>query len=365
MKRLKGLDLLVVGAAVTLLGVVAMFAGGGEVRAEASGQGNCGGWAIWTTDKDGNAVNENQYDSKEDVYINGGPNNKKSNKVPAGDYWYLVTDPSGTSLYSDTGPRHLVVEDSGDGTGDFPLVQLAPFGDTPNPGGEYKVTVARDEGMRECPKSDNFKVRESTPTPTATVITDETPTPTATVPTEETATPTATVPTEETATPTATVPTEETPTPTATVPTDETATPTATATATPTQTDNGGGDNGGGDNGGDDNGGGSSPTSTPVPTETPATLSDIPAPAAQAEVAGAEPPAVPTAEPPAESPEPIVEVEAAPPPEPMAQAVPVLAKPDRLPSSGEASSSSLAVWMLGCGVFLMMSGLLMRFRETR
>ncbi len=128
--------------------------------------------AIFTTDSDGNLVNGNIYYDKEDVYLNGGPRANAPDHaaaLPDGSYYFQVTDPSGKVLLSldPLDDRVIEVED-----GVFELVQLAPFEDTPNEGGEYKVWVTSvdcydDEpdaagtnfGFREkYSKTDNFKV---------------------------------------------------------------------------------------------------------------------------------------------------------------------------------------------------------------
>src|SRR5262249_41597442 len=58
---------------------------------------------IFTTDRDGNLVNGNIYESKCDVYLNGGPPPNASCSsagLPDGDYFFQVTDPSGSALLS-------------------------------------------------------------------------------------------------------------------------------------------------------------------------------------------------------------------------------------------------------------------------
>lgn len=147
--------------------------------------------AIFTTDSTGHAVNANIYDSKEKVYLNGGPD-KKGSLLPDGTYYVRITDPSGSVVLSVT--RTVTVVD-----GVFPLTQLAPFSDTPNNGGEYKVWVSRTADFTpSCSKTDNFKVKSTvTPTPTVTTTptateTPTTPTPTETTPTASTTTPAAT-----------------------------------------------------------------------------------------------------------------------------------------------------------------------------
>ena len=209
--------------------------------------------AIYTSNFDGSIINENvDYAAKTDVYLTGGPCNGGSH-LAEGDYYYEVTSPNGVLLSSDAiGLRKISVAANGfisSATGHVThpvncvpaqvgvTVQLYPFDDTPNPGGEYKLTVATAESVEACAgfdaasssfeicvgadqKSDNFKVAEAEPTPTPTVAPTPTPTPTA----EPTPTPTA----EPTPTPTATVG----PTPTPVV--EPTPTPTAEPTETPT-----------------------------------------------------------------------------------------------------------------------------------
>ncbi len=367
MKGSRGLKLLSVGALVTVLGLAAMVAGEGQVQAQQATQG-CGNWSVWTTNKDGKEVNGNEFSSKADVYLNGGPNNRLSHRVPAGTYSYIVAEPSGKPLYS--APRSLSIVDGADldGWGEFPGIPLADFADTSNPGGEYKVIVT----LGDCSKSDNFWVRQPatstptvTPTAASTSTSTATPTATATVGSSPTATATATAggtSTTATATPTATG-------------TSTTATATATATgtpvpptATPTQASSsgGGGDNGGGGGGGDSGGSGTSPTNTPVPTATPVVVPTT-VPAATAVPARSEPPAVAGIEPPTppvETPE--AGSEGNPPPalKLVVQPEPVPAQPNNLPSAGEADSGP-AGWLLAGGLFLMMSGLLLRTREIQ
>jgi cysteine-rich repeat protein len=146
-------------------------------------------------------VDANIYDAKEDVYLDGGPGTTAPSSaaaLPEGDYYFQVTDPSGKTLLSSDGIecRRFHVTDDGvidavdggsgcahatgiDGDhGDLGAitVQLMPYDDTPNPGGEYKAWVtavddyAEGEGkhgfLTKDSKTDNFKVRATvTPPP--------------------------------------------------------------------------------------------------------------------------------------------------------------------------------------------------------
>src|SRR4051812_22328558 len=179
----------VAASAVVALSAVASPAFGAEISG-----------AIFTTDVSGNPVNLNIYAAKEDVYLNGGPGINAPDSaagLPAGDYYFQVTDPSGKTLLSTdavtcrrftvdasgvirsdaasgacahaTGPPAGTVSEDGGIT-----VQLFPFADTPNNGGVYKVWVTPVDlldcdapGNKHCfvprySKTDNFKVRNGT-----------------------------------------------------------------------------------------------------------------------------------------------------------------------------------------------------------
>lgn len=116
--------------------------------------------AIFTTTVNGSRVNANQYAAKEDVYLDGGPGSNApaaAAALPAGDYYFQVTDPSGKVLLSQdaVAQRRFTVAASGVVTSALHAtgvdrdhaelgavtVQLFPYADTPNPGGVYKVWV--------------------------------------------------------------------------------------------------------------------------------------------------------------------------------------------------------------------------------
>ena len=214
--------------------------------------------AIWTSTSTGTQVNGNNYDKKEDVYLNGGPQNcGGGGGLPEGDYYFQVTDPSGATLLSSDALkfRQVHVNASGvisgvSGSGNHATgtgscngalsVQLKPYADTPNNGNEYSVDLASIADVADCPgynidsttlnflsctngKNDNFKVGASvSPPPSATVTPSQTVTP------SETVTPTGTVTPTETVTPTGTVTPTETVAPTGTPVPGETVTPTGT-----------------------------------------------------------------------------------------------------------------------------------------
>jgi hypothetical protein len=141
--------------------------------------------AIFTTVKDGSKVNANHYKDCRDVYLNGGPKGGGPG-LPAGDYYFMVTSPSGgppSMLLSEDAlaERKVRVGASGeiesylgnthdtgtDLTGGGMTVQLWPFSATPNPGGEYKAWLtpvdmySAADGtfgfVHRWSKTDNFK----------------------------------------------------------------------------------------------------------------------------------------------------------------------------------------------------------------
>jgi hypothetical protein len=158
--------------------------------------------AIFTTLPDGSEVNFNIYASKNDVYLDGGPGPgapQTAAGLPDGVYVFMVTDPSGKNLLSQdiaacrrftvsagiiTGlvtanptcsAPHLTGVDVDHGA---VTVQLMPYADTPNNGGEYKAwatpvvnflcpLTAVDCGQgkhgfqNSFSKTDNFKVKVS------------------------------------------------------------------------------------------------------------------------------------------------------------------------------------------------------------
>ncbi len=146
--------------------------------------------ATFTTLPDGSAVNANIYDSKDDVYLDGGPGlnaPSKAASLPAGDYYFMVTDPSGRTLLSTDviEARRFTVDENGlvvaasahltgiDADHGALTVQLMPYLDTPNNGGEYKMWItpvdrytgsdagaAKHGFVPRYSKTDNFKVRE-------------------------------------------------------------------------------------------------------------------------------------------------------------------------------------------------------------
>jgi len=126
--------------------------------------------AIFTTLSDGSEVNLNQFPSKEDVYLDGGPGPgapQTAAGLDDGVYVFQVTDPPGKVLLSTDAARcRRVTVGGGIITGVVPAggcehltgvdvdhgaatVQLMPYLDTPNRGGVYKVWVTLVEDYLE------------------------------------------------------------------------------------------------------------------------------------------------------------------------------------------------------------------------
>jgi hypothetical protein len=123
--------------------------------------------AIFTTLPDGSEVNFNHFDSKEDVYLDGGPGPgapQTAAGLDDGTYVFQVTSPSGkvllstdpaacrrftvangiiTGVVASGGCEHVTGTDIDHGA---TTVQLMPYLDTPNNGGVYKawVTLVED-----------------------------------------------------------------------------------------------------------------------------------------------------------------------------------------------------------------------------
>ena len=127
--------------------------------------------AIFTTLPDGSQVNFNIYSSKDDVYLDGGPGSgapQTAAGLDDGTYVFQITDPSGKTLLSQdearcrqftvsngvidgvvaTGCEHVTGVDVDHNA---VTVQMMPYADTPNNGGEYKAWVTRvDDFLAGC-----------------------------------------------------------------------------------------------------------------------------------------------------------------------------------------------------------------------
>ncbi|MHC5211877.1 MAG: hypothetical protein ACYTG2_14245 [Planctomycetota bacterium] len=128
-------------------------------------QGGLSG-SVDTCTEDGGQPAGSAFDQPCDVYLcakpaGGGP----SSGLPAGEYVFQITDPSGATLLSLDGPQNGVLtkatkqggftayagshQTAGQGASADLRVQLCPFTATPNPGGVYKVWLT----PRDCYES--------------------------------------------------------------------------------------------------------------------------------------------------------------------------------------------------------------------
>ena len=125
--------------------------------------------AVFTTDGTCGGTDLNIYDTKDDVYANGGPQNGNAAGLPDGAYYVQVTSPEGVLLGTSVGsadpkPVHVT---GGVFNACYQLSAILirasngqpGYDDTPNEGGEYKmwISAASDFDQSET-KTDNFKV---------------------------------------------------------------------------------------------------------------------------------------------------------------------------------------------------------------
>lgn len=128
--------------------------------------------AIFTTIDAAGAVNANQFDDKEHVYLNGGPHHIGASGLPEGAYYVQVTEPDGTVLGSSTNAPDeadwtpAVVGSDGKFVEVYGLWDIVWYAngdqgyeDTSNGGGVYKVWISRDPDFdQNDSKTDNFRV---------------------------------------------------------------------------------------------------------------------------------------------------------------------------------------------------------------
>jgi len=168
----------VLGALTVVVALLIPLMGAAPASANISG-------AIYTTEADCTTVNGNIYDNKEDVYLNGGPQNGTAAGLPANTTLYVkITNPSGDLLLSKTDspqtPNTLKTDDNGR----LPCTQLwgllykqsngtQGYDNTDNSGGEYKVWVSTAPDFpNDDSKTDNFKVVVPPPADPLTVSKD-------------------------------------------------------------------------------------------------------------------------------------------------------------------------------------------------
>lgn len=132
--------------------------------------------AIFTTDAACTGTDLNIYQSKDAVYVDGGPAHPGAAGLPDGSYYIQVTTPDGnvlgTSVGSGTDTPIVVV--NGEFSSCYQLSSVVKTaGDlctngqpgyctTDNPGGEYKVWISTVSTFdNDSSKTDNFKVQEN------------------------------------------------------------------------------------------------------------------------------------------------------------------------------------------------------------
>ena len=126
---------------------------------------------IHTTDVECNGVDLNLYNSKLDVYLEGGPGKVGASAITAGDYGVRVTAPGGNILGTNADGELVTVGDDGV----FPCFRLwdlvekesdgtQGYNDTTNNGGVYKVAICLEAAFdtSDC-KYDAFKVELEPP----------------------------------------------------------------------------------------------------------------------------------------------------------------------------------------------------------
>jgi hypothetical protein len=125
--------------------------------------------AIFTTESTCSGVNENIFTSKDDVYLDGGPHHEGSAGLEDGNYYVMVTSPSGADVLGKSTTADVTVTDGSFAdcyqlntiVNSFSSGFTTPgYDDTTNGGGVYKVWVSMDAGFANSTnKTDNFKVK--------------------------------------------------------------------------------------------------------------------------------------------------------------------------------------------------------------
>jgi hypothetical protein len=137
-----------------------------------SGLAQSGPGAVFTTDISCNGTDLNIYDSKSDVYVDGGPRHIGSAGLTPGNYYLMVTEPDGVTVLGKTLTASVVVDPTGSFAQCYQLAAIVYSGsstfttlgydDTPNQGGEFKVWVSMDPTFpNDKSKTDNFKVKNN------------------------------------------------------------------------------------------------------------------------------------------------------------------------------------------------------------
>lgn len=123
--------------------------------------------AVFTTNEGCEAVNQNIFEKRDTVFINGGPHNASSVGLSDGWYYVQVTDPSGDEILGVAAGFPVVQVVDGRFVQCYRLWDLVTKGSdfsfgydlTSNPGKEYKVWVSSLPDFPDCfTKTDNFKI---------------------------------------------------------------------------------------------------------------------------------------------------------------------------------------------------------------
>lgn len=121
--------------------------------------------AIFTTESACDGTNVNIFQTKEDVYLDGGPAHEGAAGLPDGSYYVQVTEPGGALLGASVGTPVHVTDSSFDACYQLAAIVVKASDGTPgydtttNGGGEYKVWVSKDPTFPGgTNKTDNFKV---------------------------------------------------------------------------------------------------------------------------------------------------------------------------------------------------------------
>jgi hypothetical protein len=123
--------------------------------------------AIFTTNSTCDGTNINIFQSKSDVYVDGGPAHPGAAGLPDGSYYVQVTEPNGTPLGHSPGADVTVL--NGEFISCYQLSAIlvkqsdgtTGYDSTSNAGGEYKVWVSMNPAFpNDESKTDNFKVKE-------------------------------------------------------------------------------------------------------------------------------------------------------------------------------------------------------------
>ena len=111
-----------------------------------------------TTNSGGDMTNgKTVFESNKDVFIYG-------NNLDPGDYYIRITSPGKSDEWVTSEALVKVTEDGSIENQPVNLYELLPYGDTSNPGGEYKVWISQESNFKNNNSyTQNFKVNSQTP----------------------------------------------------------------------------------------------------------------------------------------------------------------------------------------------------------